>query len=342
MKKRQIVNPGNAAALALAMWLALSACTGGGNGEAPQVYQPLTSVSYGSWRAEFPSENAGDAVFSLRIADSVHSQVDSLHFFDSEVPDSLAFSRVWDAGGGTIAVLSATVPAPVSSATESRLRRVLEGAELIPPSGMRRVYLSGRSFADIDSVRASASVEPPPEVTHHLTVTYDPKSTDSCLVLRDSVRVNFAVSTSDSLVLVMQTPAGPDTTVVFEDSTGTGWKIFTTVLAMNTLYESPAGEVLGHARVTSAYVTGAGFYPLSRWPQNYLVTFSPTDSITAWTPLEQSDDGVWRPGPRQGGVIGGLPFALGRYSDVSEPGGFGHMVLAGSPPDPPTLHWPRR
>lgn len=337
MKKRKIVNPGNAAALAFAMWLTLSACAGGGNGETAQAHQQLASVSYGSWRADFPAENAGDAVFSLRITDSVPSPVDSLHFFDSEIPDSVAFSRVWDTGGGTIAVLSATMPAPVPSATETRLRRVLDGAELVHPPGMRRVYLSARSFADIDSVRASASVEPPPEVTHHLTVTYDPKSTDSCLVVRDSVRVNFAVSTSDSLILVMQTASGPDTTVVFEDSTGASWEIFTTVMAMNELYESPGGELLGHARVTSAYVTGAGFYPLSRWPQNYLVTFSLPDSITAWTPLEQSDDGVWRPGPRQGGVIGGLPFALGRYSDVSEPGGYGHMVLAGSPPDPTDL-----
>lgn len=332
MKNRKIVNPGKAA-VALSVWLVFSACTSGGNTETALENQQPASISYGSWRAEFPSENAGDAVFSLTISDSAPAAVDSLHFFDGEVPDSLVFSRVWDTGGGSVAVLSAAVPAPVPPATETRLRRVLQGAQLIHPAGMRRVYLSGRSFADIDSVRASASVEPPPEVTHHLTVTYDPKRTDSCLVMRDSVRVNFAVSTSDSLILVMQTVSGPDSTVVYEDSAGSGMEVFVNVLAMNELYESPGGELLGHARVTSAYVTGAGFYPLSRWPQNYSVNFILSDSITAWTPLELSDDGIWRPGPRQGGVIGGLPFALGRYSDVSEPGGFGHMVLAGSPPD---------
>lgn len=331
MKKVHFVNPEPFFVCFLLLFLIVSGC---GTGAVPEVETDSSlsrSLSSGLWSVSYDPAGFTGGTFGLVMTDSVFSSVDSLHFHDFDQADSVVYRRGWYVGGGRILVFSVTAPATTDPAARGRIERILEGASAVPPPGLRRVHLSDRSYAEIDSARTSPNVEPPPVVTHRLVITYDPTNSDSCLVIQDSLRVDFTGSSEKSMVFVFDAGEGMREFVLYPDSNKISLHDFTAVLEMNRLYTGLDGSVSGHARLTSAYLTGKGFYPLSETTQNYIADFVLPDSMYSWTPLSRMSENSWKSEP--GGITGGLPIALGSYSTTTTSSGYTVSVMAGGVPD---------
>lgn len=331
MKKQDFVNPESRAAAILLLLTALSACQQGSRQAVPPDVTDLSIVSTGNWSVFYDPEGLAHGTYDLSLTDSGFIPLDSIHFQDSELADSLVFSRGWAAGGGMTLVFSVTVPAFTDQSIEGIVTDILEDASLSRPQGLRRIYLSDRNYEEIENERASSSVEPPPEVSHRIVVVFDPTNPDTCLFLRDSLTVDFTGSSADSMQFFIETGEGRRDFVLYPDESGVCSREYTTVLRMNMLYTGLYGEVLGHARLTSAYLTGAGFFPLSATTQNYTAEFILPDSIFAWTPLVREPEGIWHSEP--GGITGGLPVALGNYTTVRDRHGYTLSLLSGGLPD---------
>lgn len=291
---------------------------------------PLSEISERSRTIRFDQSSLPEMPFILdEIACSPGEEPparDSLHFNEPSVPDSIRINRTFALGSGSALVFSVTVPAGAGSDIFAAASDAVDDAVLFSPEGLRSVYLSDRTSYDIDEERASSAVEPPPRVNHYLKISYTPDKPDSCMVIVDSMVVDFNESNMDSLSLRLSDSnsavisvagrfgrSGTDNRFIcFADSSGIYSGVFINVLALNRLYLDGAGEPLGQARLTSAFLSGRGFYPLSSTPENYTVTFDLPDSITAWTPLQEDLLGVRRSDP--GGIIGGLPVAVGSYT----------------------------
>lgn len=312
MKKADFVNPVILALMLAAALFVPFGCSGGESVETVAGSDGHETLTHGGWTVEYDAEGLQSGAVTLAMTDSSIAQTDSLHYDDPDNADSLVFRRSWSIGGGRQMVFTVTVPGFSDQSRSIRIQRIMNEASLTPPQGLRRVYLSDRTFSEIDEDRGSVPVEPPPEVNHYLTISYNAGSNDSCLVIRDSVVVDFTMSNADSILLEIEQGFSRDETVFRPDSSGFSTRTFTMVLEMNRLYTDLDGIVLGHARLTSAYLTGYGFYPLSDSPQNYTARFLVPDSILVWTPLEHHEGDTWVSG--SGGINGGLPVALGTYS----------------------------
>ncbi|PIE52609.1 hypothetical protein CSA37_05105 [Candidatus Fermentibacteria bacterium] len=328
MKKELFVNP--AAAVTILMLFFILSC-GAGDRNLPQADQGSRRIlSEGQWQVSYlPSEDMGIAV-SLYLSNLPSPEnVDSLNFEDSGIPDSLRFNRFWELGSGSVLVMSASVPFAGGRVSDQEVWELLSSAELIPPAGLRTVRLSDRSVSEVDSVRALVSVEPPPGVSHEMQIAFNPENPDSCLILTDSVVVRFTGSNTDSLQMDFTdqytsviSVAGrfvregaENNFVCYADSQGIYSGVFICVMGMNRLYLCSDGQVAGQARLTSAFLTGRGMYPVSRTPEDYTVSFSVPEGYRVWTPLEEMSDSIWQSGP--GGIIGGLPVAVGNYRETT-------------------------
>lgn len=332
MKKEHFVNPEVVFAIFVLAALALSSCGSGAEPAQTSGSPGNISVFAGQWVVEYDPGDFSRGVFNAFMTNEEPLPVDSLHFQDPELADSLVFRRAWAQGGGSFLIFSVTVPAFQDTSAARRIWSILEGSSAIHPQGLRAVYLSDRSFSEIDEERASPSVEPPPEVNHHLVVTYDPTNQDSCLHIRDSLVVDFTVSNSDSMIFSLDQGEGERNFTLYPDSMGKCSRVFEGVLGINRLYTDHLGNVTGHARLTSAYLTGQGFFPLSDATQNYTAEFILPDSIYAWTPLREVSNDLWQSAP--GGITGGLPLALGNYSTYETGfGGYTKALLSGGIPD---------
>ena len=331
MKKEDFVNPEFLRIISLLAILLCSCCGSGFQPSVPPDTSSLPTVSTGLWSVRYDPAGYTAGVYDLSISVAQPPPVDSLHFQDPELADSLVFSRVWRIGGGWNLVLSLSAPQFNDPAVESRINETLQNAVILSPEGLRRVFLSDRSYQEIENERASHSVEPPPEVSHRLWITFDPGKPDTCLLVKDSLTVDFTVSSTDSMVFRLDTGGGEQEFVLYPDSNGISSREFTSVLEINRLYTSLNGETLGHARLTSAYLTGAGFYPLSAATQNYTVEFFLPDSISAWTPVGKISDSIWQSSP--GGITGGLPVALGNYVTTEDRNGYTLSLLSGGTAD---------
>jgi len=332
MKKDRFVNPESkvlfSAAAVFILILSLSCGDGGYTGQSTEDDHQAV-LTRGPWAVEFdPTDPVGMnfslEVLQLRSAEQ-HGETDSLHFQAAGIPDSLRLNRKWYLGGGSVLMFSVVFSADAPLELQSAADRVRNGAVIVRPAGLRSVYLSDRSGDEIDEERASYAVEPPPKVSHYMRITYRPDDPDSSLIVVDSVVVDFSESTLDSLVFrfteynsAVITDTGrfsrgssAEEYVCFADTTRLYSGVFISVLTMNRLYTDADLQVTGQSRLTSAYLTGRGFYPVSNTTQNYQLELRLPDSITAWVPLQNQGGGLWRSGP--GGITGGLPVAIGNY-----------------------------
>ena len=331
MKKEDFVKPEMQSIGFMLILLLGFSCEQGLQPSIPADPESLPFVSTGFWSVRYDPGGYTGGSYGISLSETVPLPVDSQHFQDPELADSLFFSRFWRVGGGLNLVFSIAVPESNDPSIESRISGILQDASVVPPEGLRRIYLSDRNFQEIESERDSRSVEPPPEVNHRLLITFDPTDPDTCLIVQDSVTVDFTVSSADSMVFYLDTGSGESEFVLHPDSNGVCRREFTSILAINRLYTSLEGEALGHARLTSAYLTGAGFYPLSATTQNYTVEFILPDSISAWTPISKISDDIWQSAP--GGLTGGLPVALGNYLTTEDRHGYTLSLLSGGSPD---------
>lgn len=348
MKKEYFVKP-VLSAMVLMTFLAILACDSGtqqGQGFAPVPFSEVTECSR---TIRYDQSDLPEMTFlidEIALAPGMElAETDSLHFQEPAIPDSLRINRTFPLGGGSALVFSVNIPAGAGSDILASASRILHEAVLLPPDGLRSVYLSDRSFSDIDQERASTAVEPPPEVSHYMRISYRPDNPDSCLTVLDSMVVKFQGSNVDSLHLrfsdsnsAVISVAGrfgrsesENRFICFADSNGIYSGVFINVLSINRLYLDGEGEPIGQARLTSAFLSGRGSYPLSSTPENYTVRFDLPDSITAWTPLPEDTEGIRRSNP--GGIIGGLPVAIGNYTRRDLFDRYSLLVLEGGEPD---------
>lgn len=306
-------------------------------------------LHHGPWSVQHDSlDNTvmkSDLTFISTAVASQGGAVDSLNY-GSSLPDSLRFNKEWYVGGSAVLVFSVTIPDRGDEQLIRSARAVCEGALIVPPEGLRSVFLSDRTGTGIDMERASTAVEPPPDVTHHLMVYYQQDSTASSLEIIDSLVVDFSESNADSMAFtfihrdtssVISSTAGifrRDSTqnqyLCFADSSGMYTGVFRNQFQINIPYLDSRGRVSVQSRLTSAYLSGDGYCPISAAPARYVVRMFLPDSISSWTPLEKGEtQDEWYSGP--GGIVGGLPIAIGNYTESTLFPRYRMLILAGSP-----------
>jgi hypothetical protein len=303
----------------------------------PSEFTPVpverTVIHLGPWSVEHNNLDAAgmtsNLVFvSVELADQLN-ETDSLNH-DGSVPDSIRFSRKWYTGASSVLLFTVTIPDTGDELVISRAREVCESASILKPEGIRSVFLSDRTGSQIDEERASADVVPPPEVSHYMQVFYQPDSMNYCLEVIDSLVVDFRESNADSLTFtfinrdsssvifstagVFRRSSASNQYSCFADSSGIYTGVFRNRFRINIPYPNSQGQVSVQARLTSAFLSGDGYCPLSSTTENYSVQFFLPDSIIAWTPLKLDEDTQkWNSDP--GGIIGGLPVAIGSYTE---------------------------
>jgi len=306
-------------------------------------------VHRGPWSVEFHPVNKTLmkpelAMVTASTADN-GSEVDSLNY-GSALPDSLRFNKKWYIGGSAVLVFSITVPDGGDEQLVSMAETVCSEALIVRPPGLRSVFLSNRTGSEIDMERASTAVEPPPDVKHHIMVYYQQDSTGTLLETIDSLVVDFRESNLDSLAFtfihrdtssVISSTAGifrrdstPNQYFCFADSSGMYTGVFRNHFRINIPYLDSRGFVCVQSRLTTAYLSGDGYYPVSSAPAGYSVRIFLPDSITSWTPLAVGElPGEWHSLP--GGIVGGLPIAIGNYTEGFVSPRYRILVLSGSP-----------
>ncbi len=328
----------------------VSSCDQGGISPLPvDTGEEYQVIHQGPWSVEFHPVNETLmkpelAMVTVLTADQ-GSEVDSLNY-GSALPDSLRFNRKWYIGGSAVLVFSITVPDNGDEQLVSMAETVCSEALIVHPPGLRSVFLSNRTGSEIDLERAAAAVEPPPDVTHHIMVYYQQDSTGTLLETIDSLVVDFRESNLDSLAFtfihrdtssVISSTAGifrrdstPNQYFCFADSSGMYTGVFRNHFKINIPYLDSRGAVCVQSRLTSAYLSGDGYYPVSSAPAGYYVHLFLPDSITSWTPLAEGElPGEWYSLP--GGIVGGLPIAIGNYTQGLVAPRYRMLVLSGSP-----------
>ncbi len=317
----------------------MGAC--GSSGDPPEAPADRggSTITAGQWTVSFNPGNSRGISFGAVLTDSAGassiSGTDSIHLQEPDIPDSIRFSRKWELGGGSILVFSLTAPFTDGTALNGRASEILESAVAIEPPGLRSVYLSDRSPGWMDLQRTPLSVEQSPVLNHFVSITFDPENSDTALLIVDSLVVVFPANGTDPIVLDHRGTDEAIQVVRYPDSRGLHTEVFTSALELNRVYTSGEAGVTGHVRLTSAFLTGRGFFPLpdasSATTQNYSVTFDLPEGCTAWTPLARQSDTLMASGP--GGIAGGLPVALGSYTPMMINSEHDLLALAGGEPD---------
>ena len=306
-------------------------------------------IHQGSWSVQHAPLNAtvmrSELVFLSTEAAALRNDVDSLNN-GNPLPDSLRFNMEWHVGGSAVLVFSVTIPDVGDEQLVRLSRAICDGASIVHPAGLRSIFLSDRTGDEIDLERASSAVEPPPDVTHHLIVCYQQDSTGTLLETIDSLVVDFTGSNADSLGFtfihrdassVVSSTAGIfrrgsrlNQYVCFADSSGIYTGVFRNQFQINIPYLDSHGRVSVQSRLTSAYLSGDAYYPISSAPENYFVQILLPDSILSWTPLERGEAiDEWYSAP--GGIIGGLPIAMGNYEESTLFPRYRMLIFEGSP-----------
>ncbi len=319
-----------------ALAILLCAC---GSPDAPSdagVNPGGASVTAGQWTVAYNAGGQQGMSYAAVLTDSAgasrFTETDSIHLQEPDIPDSIRFSRKWEVGGGSILVFSVTTPSADGTARSAGARGILENAEALPPPGLRSVYLSGRSPGEMDSQRTPLSVEQSPVLHHNVHITFSPDNPDTALLVVDSLVVVFPPGSTDPIVLSFSGTGEPVEKSGYPDSGGIYTEVFTSALELNRVYTDGEGVVTGHARITSAFLTGGGFFPVpevSATKQNYRLTLSLPGACTSWAPLYPLSDTVMVSGP--GGIAGGLPVALGGYTQIEINPEHHLLSLAGQP-----------
>jgi len=306
-------------------------------------------INTGPWSVRYDSLDDASLRYELAFISTgiaAHGkEIDSLHF-ESQLPDSIQFNMEWHVGGSAVLLFSVTIPDRGDEQLISQAGSVCTGATIVRPPGLRSIFLSDRTGAVIDIERASIAVEPPPDVTHHLMVYYQQDSTGRLLEIIDSLVVNFTESNADSIAFtfihrgtgsVISSTAGhfrgdsiQSKYLCFADSTGMYTGVFRNQFQINIPYLDSQGRVSVQSRLTSAYLSGDGYYPISVVPENYIVQVFLPDSISSWTPLSRGElPDEWYSDP--GGIVGGLPIAIGNYTESQLFPRYRMLIFEGSP-----------
>ncbi|GEM_PF-2083715 len=330
--------------------LLISSCRNEGTALLPvDSEEEFQVIHKGSWSVRFRPVNETLmkpelAMVTVTTADN-GSEIDSLNY-GIALPDSLRLNRKWYIGGSAVLVFSITVPDDGDEQLITMAETVCSEAAIVRPPGLRSVFLSNRTGPEIDMERASTAVEPPPDVTHHIMVYYQQDSTGTLLETIDSLVVDFRESNLDSLAFtfihrdtssVISSTAGifrrdsiPNQYFCFADSSGMYTGVFRNHFKINIPYLDSRGSVCVQSRLTTAYLSGDGYYPVSLTPAGYSVRIFLPDSITSWTPLARGElPGEWHSLP--GGIVGGLPIAIGNYTEGLVSPRYKILVLSGSP-----------
>lgn len=323
----------------LASFILMGGCGSPGNPPEAAADRGWAAITAGQWTVSFNPDNSRGISFGALLTDSAGassiSGTDSIHLHEPDIPDSIRFSRKWEVGGGAVLVFSLTAPFTDGTALARRASEILESAVVIPPPGLRSVYLSDRSPGPMDSQRTPLSVEQSPVLNHFISITFDPENSDTALLIVDSLVVVFPANSTDPIVLDHRGTDETTQVVRYPDSRGIHTEVFTSALELNRVYTSEEAGVTGHVRLTSAFLTGRGFFPLPdasfATTQNYRVAFDLPEGCTAWTPLTSQSDTLMASGP--GGITGGLPVALGSYTPMSINPEHDLLVLTGGEPD---------
>lgn len=322
-----------------ALVILLCACDSPDVSSGTGVNPGWASLTAGQWTVRFNADSHQGMSFAAVLTDSAGASpftgTDSIHFPEPDIPDSIRFSRKWELGGGSILVLSVTTPSSDGTAHAAQARQILENAEALSPPGLRSVYLSDRSPGLMDSQRTPLSVEQSPVMNHFISITFDPENSDTALLIVDSLVVVFPANSTDPIVLDYSGTGETTELVRYPDSQGTHTEVFTNALELNRVYTAEEAGISGHVRLTSAFLTGMGFFPVpvasSITTQNYRVAFDLPEGCTAWTPLTSQSDTLMASGP--GGITGGLPVALGSYTPMAINPEHDLLVLTGGEPD---------
>ncbi len=332
--------------------LALLLISCGDNGisvESSEISDEHRLIHQGPWCVQHdPLDDIAmraELAFESTAAAGLRNEVDSLNYI-SPLPDSLRFNMKWHVGGSAVLIFSVIIPDRGEEQLIRHARAVCESASIVRPAGLRSVFLSDRTGSDIDEERASTAVEPPPRVNHHLLVYYQQDGTSTCLEIIDSLVVDFRESATDSMAFtyihrdtssVISSTAGifrrgsaPNLYHCFADSSGVYTGVFRNQFQINMPYLDSQGRVGVQSRLTSAYLSGDAYYPISAVPENYSVRIFLPDSISSWTPLESGESpDEWYSGP--GGIVGGLPVAIGNYTASTLFPRYRMLILEGSP-----------
>jgi len=311
-----------------------------------------TVINLGMWSVEHENLDAANMksnlVFVSLESSDLLNETDSLNF-DSPLPDSLRFNRKWYVGASSVLLFTVTIPDTGDELLSGIAGEICGSAVLVKPEGLRSVFLSDRTGSQIDQERASADVVPPPQVSHYMQIYYQPDSLENCLEVIDSLVVDFSESNADSLPFtfisrdtgsvvsstagVFRRSSGTHQYACFPDSSGIYTGVFRNRFRINAPYLNSQRQVSVQARLTSAFLSGDGYCALSAATENYTIQFFLPDSIIAWTPLASEDSTrEWYSEP--GGIIGGLPIAIGSYTEFELFPRYRLLVLKGSPISP--------
>jgi hypothetical protein len=220
-------------------------------------------------------------------------------------PDSLSRARMFPLGGG--AVLALTV-FPTDPGDLSLADSLLERSILVRWHGLRPVRLSDVCGDSIDVIRESSPRAAPLVVNHDLVIDFTPASSESSLVLVDTI----SFSGGDSVLLSVHPGIPGDLVAVTgtaghstssagvwlcgasdDSSSGTFLGVFTGVLPRNWHITDASGEgLLGRSRMNSALL-GGRYVPVGDNTNRFRIRVNvpPGMRVFCPIPLVYSEDG---------------------------------------------------
>lgn len=257
--------------------------------------------------------------------------------------DSSVVERVWNRGGGELAVLQVKSGNTSFSILLASTGALLSTAEVVEPaSGLSRsVYLSDRHRSEIvEEVNADVTV--PPEITHRIILSVDPMERKMSVL--DSLTIDFRPTQSDSQ-LIMYLPYCHDGTS-FEALAGSAANSGDSVLCtadstriFSGLYSGNWSGFISsstnritvdglHINPFTSFQSGMWFYPGCGNPSIYTLDISvPDNCYEVYAPLQEVSREIHDSlltisyvSP-MGGIKGPLSWATGGFTENSIAGG---------------------
>lgn len=249
--------------------------------------------------------------------------------------DSLTLARYFPLGGGAALAVTGFAGSP---GRLPGVRTALEESVLEVWPGLRSVTLSSTTPGAVDSLRNRAPRHPPLMVHHSVDIGFFPESSDSSLLISDTL----FFSGRDSVVLSVHPEIDPffeplsgrvsrishnrwlclvDSSLAAPGFTG----VFRTVIPRNRQLTDPAtGELLLRNRMNSSLI-GGRYLPVGEHPNRYRIRVSAPADMGVFTPLPGVDPPDYRTvaafSTGTGLVRGVVPVFIGDFEEVSLSGG---------------------
>lgn len=252
--------------------------------------------------------------------------------------DSSVVERVWNRGGGELAVLQAKTQGSSPNLLLSSISGVFRTAELAEPASnmLRSVYLSDRNRTMIvEEVNSDVTV--PPDVYHRIVLSVNPARREITVV--DTLIIDFSPTQSDSQLILFLPNSGTDSS--FEalngyseyrgDSvccTADSSRVFTGLFSgkWNGFISSSTDRItISGLQInpSTSFQCGMWFYPGNDIPASYRLDISiPDMGYRIYAPLQELSRVVTDSllivsySSPEGGIRGPLAWATGGFSEM--------------------------